>query len=216
MANWLSHLSPEIRAKFAAQRQGSNADRLTIEECRFVVRAPRIMILLEPKGATELAIHLKRFAGLARMKKKHAREAAARMSNDTLARIEVKIVASERRDGSSVGYGLLLAALFQDNRSHDRLASLVNMHVLDPHQLGAAASQTPQRLDLHGECFDQTGRSVGARSHRTLASVIATEPSEDAHRGGVGAGHLNHQRALDLIPGQCSFDEGKGSVYRYL
>ena len=79
MANWLSHLPPEILAKFAAYRAGQKSVLLTLEECRAVVRTLRITILLHPECEAELGIQLKRFAGLARMKRKRASEAAARI-----------------------------------------------------------------------------------------------------------------------------------------
>jgi hypothetical protein len=79
MAYWMSRLPPEIQAKFAAYREGRKSELLTLEECRTIVRTLRVMILLRPECETELAISLKRFAGLARMKRKRAREAAARI-----------------------------------------------------------------------------------------------------------------------------------------
>jgi hypothetical protein len=67
-------LPPEIQAKFVAVREGRKADLLTLEECRTVVRTLRIMILLQPDQAAKLEVNLKRFAALARVKRKRARE----------------------------------------------------------------------------------------------------------------------------------------------
>jgi hypothetical protein len=79
MANWISRLPPEIQAKFAAYREHRKSELLTFEECRTIVRTLHIIVLLRPEREAELAISLKRFAGLARMKRKRAREAAARI-----------------------------------------------------------------------------------------------------------------------------------------
>ena len=60
----------------------------------------------------------------------------------------------------------------------NRLRALVDMHMLDPHKLRTAVSQSPKRLSLNGVSFHQS--SEGVRSH-CRSALAANLYLDDIH-----------------------------------
>jgi hypothetical protein len=95
------------------------------------------------------------------------------------------------------------------HRTDDRLRTLLDVHVLNAHDLLPAVPKAPKRLHLKGKRPLQTRDRVSANGKRVLAAAIPMEPGEDVHGCGVVASQLEGQRSLDFVSGFDAFDKCK-------
>jgi hypothetical protein len=63
-----------------------------------------------------------------------------------------------------------------------RLSALVDMHMLDPHDLGAAIAQPAQRFELGSKCLHQASRRGGHDCRVSARSTAAAQHAEDGPR----------------------------------
>jgi hypothetical protein len=91
--------------------------------------------------------------------------------------------------------------------ANDRLAA-VHVDVLDSYMLLATPTPAAQGFLLKGECLEQPSGGCSECDDPALRAATACEPRENRHCGGMGAGHLDGQHALDLIPRSGSLNRG--------
>src|SRR6266851_3044063 len=91
------------------------------------------------------------------------------------------------------------------------LTTIPNINSFDANDLRAAVSQSAQRLRQDRESARQSACRRCRCQNVTVATVPATEPTEDGHRRRMYASHLNYNctfgfasRPLALDKGQCS------------
>ena len=79
----------------------------------------------------------------------------------------------------------------------------------------AGGLQAPQGFDLGCVSAQQACRR--GRHRRNSSSPGSTpKPVKHRHSGAMGAGHLNDEGALNLIPGLGAFDERQAGIHSYL
>src|SRR5882762_2294538 len=78
--------------------------------------------------------------------------------------------------------------------SDDRLSTFPNINSFDANDLRAAVSQSAQRLRQDSESARQSACRRCRCKNVTVATVPATEPTEDGHRRRMNARHLKAPR----------------------
>jgi len=87
------------------------------------------------------------------------------------------------------------------------------MHMLNPNELRAAVLKAPQGFDLGCVGAQQAGRSGRHRGNISSGAVSPAKPPKDSHSCGMGAGHLYHESAFDLVSGFRALDARQTGVH---
>jgi hypothetical protein len=97
------------------------------------------------------------------------------------------------------------------NIANNRLTSFLNFNSLYAYELRSAAPQPAHRLNQDGESARQPTRRC--RRCQDIAMAISfAKSSKDGHCRRMHASHLDHDRALGLVPRLLAFDESQGGV----
>jgi hypothetical protein len=93
-----------------------------------------------------------------------------------------------------------------ERRSHNGLTAVADINALDADDLLAAVPEPPKCFNLTGIRLQQPGGGRPQGRDAPVASMTATNRSQDRHSGRVGAGHLDSQGCLDLVLGLRGLD----------